>query len=115
MYRVLRLCLALSLVGACALTQPRVQRDLDVPEPPAIAFPRAMQATIAIQGTIHDHSKELGMISATVGNHVKLNVIIRPHGTGSHIEVAHEGARDIVYMQKITWVDTWLAAYHKEQ
>jgi hypothetical protein len=112
---VLAMSLCALLCGACAMSQPRVQRDLDVPETPAIAFARALKTTMAIQGTIHDHSETLGMISATVGNHVTLNVIIRPQGTGSHIEVAHQGAQDMIYWEKITWVDTWIAAYHRQQ
>jgi hypothetical protein len=107
------LCLVLLSLSACMppISHPRVTRGLDVPEPPAQAFPRAVQATMAVQGQIHQQDATLGMINATVQQGVSLNVLVTPHGTGSHIAVAHQVAPTHVVVGTVTLVDDWIAAY----
>jgi hypothetical protein len=105
-------------LGGClpAITHPRVERTLDVPEAPSVAWPRAVKATMAVQGQIHQQDARLGMINASVQRGgVTLDVVITPQGSGSRIVVAHQVAPTHVSMGTVTLSDDWLAAYRRQQ
>jgi hypothetical protein len=105
-----------SLLGCMpAIHHPRVVRDFSVPEAPAVAYPKALRATMAVQGQIHQQAPALGLINATVQRAVSLNVSISPAGTGSHIEVAHQVAPTHIVSGTVTLVDDWIAAYQAQR
>jgi hypothetical protein len=105
------------LLGGClpAINHPRVERALDVPEAPSVAWPRAVKATMAVQGQIHQQDAQLGMINASVQRGgVTLDVVITPQGSGSHIVVAHQVAPTHVSVSTVTLSDDWVAAYRRQ-
>src|SRR5262245_38757958 len=112
----------LSMLGLClclagcipAIDHPRVERTLDVPEPPAVAWAKAIKATMAVQGQIHYQDVQLGLINATVQKAVALNVALTPTGTGSHIVVDHQVAPTHIVMGTVTVTDDWIAAYRAQ-
>lgn len=113
MARYLLLVLLSILVG-CAVMQPTMQQTLTVPEPPPVAFQKALKATGAVHATILQQDASLGMINATFGHKVALTVVIRPQGTGSVIEVAHQRAPDFLPAVPITKTQEWVVAYGQQ-
>ena len=110
--------LTLALVcTAClpAINHLRVSREVEVPEAPAQAFARAVKATMAVQGQIHQQDPALGMINATVQQGVSLNVVITPQGTGSRIEVAHQVLATHIAYGPVTLADDWITAYQHQR
>jgi hypothetical protein len=99
-----------------AINHPRVERALDVPDGPGVVWPRAVKATMAVQGQIHQQDARLGMINASVQRGgVTLDVVITPQGSGSHIVVAHQVAPTHVSVGTVTLSDDWIAAYRAQQ
>ena len=95
-------------------THPRITRELTVPEAPAVAYARAVKATMAVQAQIHQQDATLGMIHATVQQGITLNVVITPQGTGSHIEVAHQVLATHIVHGPVTLSDAWITAYQQQ-
>ena len=106
----------LPLVGCLpAINHPRVERAMDVPDAPSVVWPRAVKATMAVQGQIHQQEATLGMINASVQRGgVTLDVVITPQGSGSRIVVAHQVAPTHVSVGTVTLSDDWLAAYRRQ-
>lgn len=112
MSRLIFVVAALGLVSACALAQPRlVTRPLDVPDAPAVAFAKALQATKAVHGAIERQEPTLGLIDARINQKVTLHIAIQPRGAGSAIAVAQKIAPDFVTPVPVTVADEWVRAY----
>lgn len=112
MRRLALLLLLVSSCTACALVQPHlVTRPLAVPEPPAVAFPKALQATRDVHGAIERQEPTLGLIDARINQKVTLHIQVQPHGTGSAITVAQKIAPDFVTPVPVTAADDWVRAY----
>jgi hypothetical protein len=101
------------LVG-CTVMQPTAQRSFVVEDAPPVAFQKALKATGAVHATILQQDAALGMINATLAHKIALMVVIRPQGSGSVIEVAHQRAPDFLPVAPITVAQDWVVAYGQQ-
>ena len=113
--RLLLASVLLALTGCIPpISHPRASRTLTVPEPPDVAYGRALKATMALGGVIVQHDPHLHMIQARVQNAVQLNVIITPHGTGSLVEATHQVESTQIVYGDVKLADDFLTAYQQQ-
>jgi hypothetical protein len=98
-----------------AIPHPRVSRELAVPEPPDVAYVRALKATMAVGGLIHQQDPQLHLIHAQVQGAVNLNVLITPQGTGSLVAVTHQVAPTHIVYGPVTLADDFLTTYQQQR
>jgi hypothetical protein len=105
----------IALTGcAPAVSHPRVSRELIVPEAPPVAYRRAVEATMALGGTIVQQDAQLHMLQAFVGGTTSLNVSVTPHGAGSRVEVAHQLLPTYFAAPEGRLAEEFLAAYQRQ-
>jgi hypothetical protein len=110
------LTLLLTLASCLPVTpHPRVSRELVVPEPPEVAYGRAIKATMAVGELIAQQDPQRYLINAQVQGAVTLNVVITPQGTGSVLEVAYQVAPTHVVQGTITLAEDFLTAYQHQR
>ena len=91
-----------------------VRRELAVPESPDVAYVRAVKATMAVGGAIHQQDRQLRMINAQVQRVVTLNVLVTPEGSGARVNVTGQIPPTHALVGSFTLVDDWIAAYQHQ-
>src|SRR5262245_60865651 len=114
MSRLSLLVLLVVLAGCIpAIHHPQIERVLEVPESPQVAWRKAIQTTLDVHCQIHYQDVQLGRINATAQRGgVTLNILLTPQGSGSHLVVASQVAPTHIGTSRLT--EDWIAAYQRQ-
>ncbi len=106
----------LLLQGCVTLTQPRrAHQQLTVPDAPALAYHKAMRATLALGGQVLSQDPTQQAISARLNKAVVLNVALTPQGTGTVLDVQATAEAGYILEHDVPDdVKAFVAAYQKE-
>jgi hypothetical protein len=108
--------LLLGLGGCVTLTQPRsaTQRVL-VQDTPAVAYQKAVRASLALGGQIPAYDPTQRSVSAKLDQAVTLSIALTPQGTGTVLDVQATAAAGYILTHDVPQdVQAFLAAYHRQ-